>query len=75
MSRSLDDFDTISEDRIRNMAATSGVDGKRTFTKLLDIAQEWRAAGCTPVFIIADDQEERMVIGCVAEETFGRYLN
>jgi hypothetical protein len=75
MPRTLDDFDVIPEERIRSMAATSGLSGKNSFTRLLKIADEWREAGCTPVFIIADDREEDMVIGCVAEETFGRYLN
>jgi hypothetical protein len=74
MVKTLDDFETLDEERVRQMAATSG-SGKKTFIALLKLHDEWKEAGCTPVFIIAADREEDMVLACVAKETFGKYLN
>ena len=70
MTRELDDYERIEEDRIRLRAETTK---SKSLKHLLKIADEWREAGCTPVFIIA--QEEPMIIACVAEETFGHPSN
>lgn len=74
MSKSLDDYETLDEDRVRHMAATTG-SGKNTFIDLLEIHRQWKEAGCTPVFIMAHETDDRMVLGCVAKETFGQWLN
>lgn len=66
--RTLEDFERIEESEIKARAEATGAD---SLDKLLRVATEWREAGCTPVFIIA--QYNPTVIACVAEETFGQY--
>jgi hypothetical protein len=63
----LDDYERVDEDRLRDQAATTK---SRSLARLLAVADEWREAGCTPVFIIA--REDPTIIACVAEETFGK---
>lgn len=68
----LEDFEHVEEARIRTQVAMGGKSNKN-LRMLLEVADEWREAGCTPVFIVA--QEEPMIIACVAEETFNRPYN
>jgi hypothetical protein len=68
----LDDFAQVPEERVRAMCAQNG--GERSsFYELLKIADEWRAAGCTPIFIVTDDSEDHYMMACVAQECFGTY--
>lgn len=72
---SVDDFDQIDESEIQSMAVAAG-GKKNAFKRLLTIAQEYKDADCTPVFIIVKDGgEEGSILACVAKETFGRMLN
>ncbi len=65
--RTLDDFDHIEEDVLRQKAENLK---SASLIELLRIGQEWRDAGCTPVYIVY--QENPTILACVAEETFGR---
>jgi hypothetical protein len=70
MQRDLEDYEQIDEERIIQRAKETK---SKSLNHLLKIAAEWREAGCSPVFIVA--QEEPMIIACVAEETFGKYYH
>lgn len=67
MVRDLDSFEQIDEAVIRQRAEETK---DKTLLHLLKIADEWREADCTPVFIVA--QYNPTAIAVVAEETFGR---
>lgn len=69
----LDDFDQLDEDKIRSMAAMNSPGN--SYETLLKRADEWRECGCTPIFIVASRQNDNLIIGCVARETFGINLN
>lgn len=73
MKKTLDDYEQLPEEYVRNLAATSGPGN--TFLGLCEVADEWKAANCTPVFILASERGESMMIACVAAESFGKYLN
>lgn len=66
----LEDFDQISEEAIRTEIAL----GDSSLKGLLAIADEWREAGMTPVFIGVGSGKSYK-IGCVAKENFGKYVN
>jgi hypothetical protein len=70
MHKDIDDYEHIDEERIVQRAKETK---SKSLNHLLKIAAEWREAGCTPVFIIA--QDEPMIIACVSEETFGKLYN
>lgn len=60
----------IDEEVIRAAAVHTG--GKdNNFHKLLKLAEEWKEADCTPVFITIPNSDGD-VIGCVSRETFDR---
>jgi hypothetical protein len=67
ITKDLDDYEHMDEEFLRNRAATTK---SKSLMQLLEVADEWREAGCTPVFIVA--QEEPMILACVALESFGR---
>jgi hypothetical protein len=64
---SLDDFPQISEELLRTQADLLE---SENLWRLLKIADEWRACGCTPVFIYFGPS----TLGCVSVETFGKHL-
>lgn len=67
-----DNVHEIDEDVIRSAAIhTGGTDN--SFHKLLKIAEEWREANCTPVFITIPNTDGS-AIGCVSRETFNRKM-
>lgn len=70
ISLDLDDYDQVEESQIRARAA---VTKSKNLEQLLKVADQWREAELTPVFIIA--QDEPMIIACVSLETFGKAFN
>lgn len=70
MVRDLDSYEQVEESVIQQRAEATK---DKSLLHLLKIAQEWRDADCTPVFIIA--QHDPMVIAVVSEETFGIDFN
>lgn len=68
MIRDLEDYEQIEEDHVR---ARAELTKSASLAHLLKIADEWRAADCTPVFIVF--QEDPMILACVSEESFGKY--
>lgn len=68
--RDLDDYERIDENRLRTEAVSTK---SRSLNKLLEVADEWREAGCTPVFIVISENPD--IIACVSEETFNRDYN
>ncbi len=68
--RDLEDYEHIDEERIRARAKETK---SKAMMRLLAVAEEWRAAGCTPVYIIV--QEEPTIVACVSKETFGKDPN
>lgn len=73
MKETLDDYEQLSEQYIRSMAATSGPEN--SFHKLVEMADAWKAADLTPAFIVAGDTGNRAMIACVCKESFGTYIN
>jgi len=69
MAKTLDDYERVDEKNVQTQASMTG---SKSLKRLLRIADQWREAGCTPVFIIY--QEEPTILACVSEETFGCYL-
>lgn len=67
MIKDLDAYEHIDEETIRKRAEETN---DRALKHLLKIAEEWREADCTPVFIIA--QYDPAVVAVVARETFGQ---
>lgn len=65
--RDLEEYEQIDEKLIRQRAEMTR---SKSLNHLLEIAEEWREADCTPVFIVA--QNDPMVIACVAIERFGK---
>lgn len=68
--KDLDEYEQIDEERIVQRAQETK---SKSLNRLLAVAAEWREAGCTPVFIVA--QDEPMIIACVSEETFNKPYN
>jgi hypothetical protein len=69
MAKTLDDYERVDEKNVQTQASMTG---SKSLKRLLRIADQWREAGCTPVFIIY--QEEPTILACVSEETFGKFL-
>ena len=66
----IEDFEQVEEEHLRNRY---DVTKAPSLGHMLKMADEWREADCTPVFIIL--QEDPVVIAVVAKETFGKYIH
>lgn len=66
----IEDFERVEEDYLRNRYANTKAP---SLAHMLKIADEWREAGCTPVFLVVN--EEPTIIACFSLETFGKYTN
>jgi hypothetical protein len=66
----IEDFEQVEEEYLRNRYENTRAPALGSMLKMAD---EWREAGCTPRFIIMS--ETPLSIACVAEETFGKYIN
>ena len=67
---SIEDFDRVEESFLRKRYEITKAP---SLENILKMADEWREAGCTPAFVVVN--EEPILIMCVAEETFGKYIN
>lgn len=66
----IDEFERIPEEQLRKRYAVTQAP---SLGHILKMADEWRAAGCTPAFLIVND--EPTIIACVSEESFGKFIN
>lgn len=66
----IEDFERVEESYLRKRYEVTKVP---SLGSILKMADEWREAGCTPAFVVVND--EPTVIACVSEESFGKYIN